>query len=128
MPAMNWKPGDVAVVIKGISPSVLIGKTCEIVAVHINCRIQITVNSKAERWPVVVEIKIDGVHAPYPFSGIGVKPEWLRRPNEGYDGNQLATWDRCLFKPKRMIDLASELELFSSAFSNIKKLENLKWP
>jgi hypothetical protein len=125
---MNWKPGDIAVVIKSTYSSVLIGKVCEVVTVHHNCRIQINVGSIIERWPIVVEIKVDGIRPPPPFKGIGVRPEWLRRPNEGYDGNQLASWDRCLFKPKRIIDLASELELFSNALRNIKKLENLKWP
>lgn len=115
---MSWKPGDRAMVAYHIAPQ-FIGCECTVIAVHAQCLVCLRDGSTAV-WPVVVEIEVPGfpdartVNRATKCSGYGAKPEWLRRPDEPYDGAKPATWDRCPFKPRAVISLDVERERMMS--------------
>lgn len=119
---MNLKPGDRALVLYTLS-GIGVGATCTVVAIHEMSRVHITHERRYETWSPCVEVIVDGFKAATPGTKLGSKPEWLRKIDDGSDSS---SWDHCLFKPKD-ID-AIDLETFRRTLSNIKKLENLKWP
>jgi hypothetical protein len=126
---MNWKPGDVAIIVENTHTLKMVGRICTVVAVHYDERVMINHRlNHAERWAIAVEIEIPGMRPNKPFLGMAVKPEWLRR----FDGNDLTSWDDCAFKPKSLKRRAKPPHHINcrSSFKPIdmNKLENLKWP
>jgi len=82
---MSWKPGDRAVVVGSPRTSW-------------NGRV-LTVLSSEILYAGRAYVKID----PCPENRIGIWVQYLRKIDDDYDGRQLASWDECVWQPKREV-------------------------
>lgn len=111
---MNWKPGDHAIIAYSLCAD-FIGRSCVVLRVIPNARIAINNDrSKVKIWPMAIDVEVSGFPHPKIFDGYAVKPEWLRKPDEGYDGTLKTSWNRCDFKPAHWLHAPSKKQLETS--------------
>lgn len=91
---MNWKPGDRALI---ISEESFLGRQCTVVSVRTNSPVYSL--GEIVIWPHLIEVDIEGLSPPLCSGNWAVKPEWLRKIDDGSDYRKVSSWDECPFKP-----------------------------
>jgi hypothetical protein len=99
---MSFKVGDVCILIGGVKRPGEISLTgCECTVVS---GLHFIEHSYGDSY-FGHTIEIHGHRSPHPSGLWSARPEWLKRKDQPYDGNQAGDWELCPFQPYRQKEM-----------------------